>query len=468
MRIFDSWFGIILIGIGELLLGLVVPVLLIARPDLAGTLGVTEATLLTYVGVAVVAYALVMISWAVEGINAAVLQAGHGAKRVGGRHAPIFGTVLAVAALYGVCVVVSRSSGALGLAPTKNLAELVGLVLLGWLIVTLAVRAATAGGRAVRSLPAWAWMGIGVLVLVVLGGKIKLDVGDGGLRRFTPADGIAERALGLADTSKPNDAALADEAKIQTRFFQVPDVRVEWNLASDSLRSSDPVATYSAGPACCPDYVAPKTQLHQGPCPDNPNGTVRLGWGFIDQELRMDGRVAVAAVLAHELGHQVQYRDRIGQRLQGAGYDKLQVDRLMELEADCFAAYCVQHSQLLRWASPQELSGYASCILKVGDDVTYEDPYGRVLLGDLGDHGTPDQRWKAANWGITVAEYERRELKGERLSWDQLHSIFLVAAAKMLQEPFDVQTCLYANVAMEQQVKDLQLVNWDLYARYGV
>lgn len=335
--------------------------------------------------------------------------------------------------------VVSAVNQDLAVSLLSSLLLLVVMLLVLGLLVWAVLRAIAVSINAVLSRPRWVYAAIGVVVLLMYGGLMKHGQGPGGLTRYSTQEIIAARMLGIGRTDIPPEAAIEQESDMQKTFFEVPEVKVVWGQGD----ASDPFATYATKP-----YP----------------GTVSLGLSFINQELGLDGRVAVAAILAHELAHQVQFRDGVEQRLASVGYDRLTISRLMELAADAFAGYYVEHSGVRGWANPDELTGYARCVMRVGDDLKGVSPdiYGRLWI-EYGDHGTSDMRWKAALWGTKVALRETADGKDERLSWEELHWFFLDAAAKIMNEPIDVNVCLGANAAKQQQLADLLLVNWDQY-----
>lgn len=102
------------------------------------------------------------------------------------------------------------------------------------------------------------------------------------------------------------------------------------------------------------------------------------------------GDVAPKAILAHEFGHHVQYeRHQFVSPLTGA-----EASRRTELMADSYAAYYLSHLRgaHLRWARVQQ---YLETFYDLGD----------CGFTANGHHGTPNQRRKAAAWGLTLATF---------------------------------------------------------------
>ncbi|WBQ02496.1 hypothetical protein [Kribbella sp. CA-293567] len=100
------------------------------------------------------------------------------------------------------------------------------------------------------------------------------------------------------------------------------------------------------------------------------------------------GDVASKAILAHEFGHHIQYeRKQFVSALTGA-----EATRRTELMADSYAAYFLSHQRgaHLRWSRVQQ---YLETFYDLGD----------CGFDAEGHHGTPNQRRRAATWGLTLA-----------------------------------------------------------------
>lgn len=119
----------------------------------------------------------------------------------------------------------------------------------------------------------------------------------------------------------------------------------------------------------------------------------------LKEQFRAPGDFAMAYVIAHEIGHHVQYQlgilDQVmsqHNRLSEKNYNKLQV--MLELQADYFAgvwAHYAERSNLLEEGDIEEALNAASMI---GDDRIQKDTLGYVVP-DRFTHGTSEQR---ARW----------------------------------------------------------------------
>jgi predicted metalloprotease len=119
----------------------------------------------------------------------------------------------------------------------------------------------------------------------------------------------------------------------------------------------------------------------------------------LKEQFRAPGDFAMAYVIAHEIGHHVQYQlgilDQVmsqHNRLSEKDYNKLQV--MLELQADYFAgvwAHYAERSNLLEEGDIEEALNAASMI---GDDRIQKDTLGYVVP-DRFTHGTSEQR---ARW----------------------------------------------------------------------
>lgn len=153
-------------------------------------------------------------------------------------------------------------------------------------------------------------------------------------------------------------------------------------LYSDAVQSACGVADSSVGPFYCPG-----------------DQKVYLDLSFyteLKERFKAPGDFAMAYVIAHEIGHHVQYQlgtiDRVysqRNRLSETEFNKLLVK--MELQADYFAgvwAHYAERSNLLDEGDIEEALHAASMI---GDDRIQKDTWGYVVP-DSFTHGTSEQR----------------------------------------------------------------------------
>ncbi len=100
------------------------------------------------------------------------------------------------------------------------------------------------------------------------------------------------------------------------------------------------------------------------------------------------GETGPRAILAHEFGHQVQFKKALfDSPLTGA-----EATRRTELMADAFATYYLTHKRGLAFNAKRVLPSQKA-FYEVGDCGFASD----------GHHGTPNQRLRSASWGADVA-----------------------------------------------------------------
>ena len=122
------------------------------------------------------------------------------------------------------------------------------------------------------------------------------------------------------------------------------------------------------------------------------------GLGFED--------VAPQAILAHEYGHQIQYKKNVFE-----GESTPEKTRRTELMADAFAAYYLSHARgaSMQWKRVQL---FLEVFFNIGDCSFDSD----------GHHGTPLQRMATAEWAYQLADDARKQ--GKILSSEEFISIF--------------------------------------------
>ncbi|MCY7339798.1 MAG: neutral zinc metallopeptidase [Sphingomonas bacterium] len=147
-------------------------------------------------------------------------------------------------------------------------------------------------------------------------------------------------------------------------------------------------------------------QAAMGPfyCPTDQK--IYIDPAFFDELTRRfgaPGDAAQAYVIAHEVGHHVQYLEGTlarGQAAQGsagrAGGNQIQVG--IELQADCYAGVWAQRSGLLEAGDIEEGMRAAEAI---GDDTLQRQSQG-VVVPESFTHGTSAQRKEALNRGLST------------------------------------------------------------------
>ena len=105
------------------------------------------------------------------------------------------------------------------------------------------------------------------------------------------------------------------------------------------------------------------------------------------------GDVAPQAILAHEMGHHIQFQLNLFE-----DESSPEATRRTELMADAYAAYYLSHS---RGASMQwkRVKLFLQVFFNIGDCSFTSD----------GHHGTPTQRMAAAEWGYSVADNAQKQ-----------------------------------------------------------
>lgn len=106
------------------------------------------------------------------------------------------------------------------------------------------------------------------------------------------------------------------------------------------------------------------------------------------------GETGPRAILAHEFGHQVQFKDDLfNSPLTGA-----EATRRTELMADAFGTYYLTHKRGLALNAKRLLPSQQS-FYEVGD----------CGFASNGHHGTPNQRLRSSSWGADVAASAQKQ-----------------------------------------------------------
>lgn len=174
------------------------------------------------------------------------------------------------------------------------------------------------------------------------------------------------------------------------------------NIFSGQIQSACGTASAAVGPFYCPQ-----------------DQQVYIDLSFYDElqnKFGASGDFAEAYVIAHEVGHHVQYllgiSDKVTDARQGASKtasNKLSVR--MELQADCFAgvwAYSANQRKLLQMGDVEEALNAASSI---GDDKLQQEAQGRVVPESF-THGTSAQRANWFNRGFTSGDMRQCDTFG--------------------------------------------------------
>lgn len=162
-------------------------------------------------------------------------------------------------------------------------------------------------------------------------------------------------------------------------------------LYTDQVRSGCGAASSAVGPFYCPA-----------------DQKVYLDLGFFDElksRFGAPGDFAQAYVIAHEVGHHVQYllgtEEKVRAAQQGASErDANQLQVRMELQADCYAGVWAHNADqarhIIEQGDVEEALGAASA---VGDDTLQKRMQGHVVP-DSFTHGTSEQRMRWFKRGL--------------------------------------------------------------------
>lgn len=130
------------------------------------------------------------------------------------------------------------------------------------------------------------------------------------------------------------------------------------------------------------------------------------------QTLGADGDFAYAYVIAHEVGHHVQYLlgtlDEAHSRMQGMSEaDANKVSVRLELQADYLAGVWAHHdNRLFGSLEPGDVKEALDAAQKIGDDYLQKRAQGFAVPESF-NHGTSEQRRRWLNLGLTTGDVSR-------------------------------------------------------------
>jgi len=188
------------------------------------------------------------------------------------------------------------------------------------------------------------------------------------------------------------DAMDGDKAQTADQFLTavIEDVDAYWTRRFDAAGlpeprvgyqwvPSGPIAQYSPGADTIAISEEFATAIYNGEVDHALPGSSQ-GYGSAA------GDFAVAYIVAHEYGHQVQ--DELG--LFERGY----TTKSLELQADCYAGTWAKSADEAKRLDPGDVDEAIEAALAVGD----------FNAGDPGHHGTPDERAQAWRTGFEAGE----------------------------------------------------------------
>jgi uncharacterized protein len=167
-------------------------------------------------------------------------------------------------------------------------------------------------------------------------------------------------------------------------------------LFREAVESGCGVADSGVGPFYCP-----------------PDEGVFLDMTFFDEmatKLGAGGDFAHAYVVAHEVGHHVQNRLGISNRVQETRQrvDEAEGNQLsvrLELQADCFAGIFGNYADKEGMIEPGDFEEGLSAASAIGDDRLQRNA-GRMVIPDSFTHGTSAQRQRWLRRGIETGSVE--------------------------------------------------------------
>ena len=167
-------------------------------------------------------------------------------------------------------------------------------------------------------------------------------------------------------------------------------------LFREAVESSCGVADSGVGPFYCP-----------------PDGGIFLDMTFFDEmaaKLQAGGDFAYAYVVAHEVGHHVQNRlgisDRVNEMRQRVSeVEGNQLSVRIELQADCFAGMFGNYAKAQGMIEPGDFDEGLRAASAIGDDRLQRNS-GRMVIPDSFTHGTSEQRQRWLHRGIETGSFE--------------------------------------------------------------
>jgi predicted metalloprotease len=240
-----------------------------------------------------------------------------------------------------------------------------------------------------------AGIGVGTIIIVVIGyfmgvsPSTLLSLLNGGDPQSVNAPAPADPATGAAAKDPQVDfvrAVLAETEDVWGTYFRGMGktyVRPTLVLFSGQVQSACGFASAASGPFYCPG-----------------DQKVYIDLSFYRQlatEFGAPGDFARAYVIAHEVGHHVQYllgitdkADQAEQRLGRTGANHVSIE--IELQADCFAGvWAAQANNARKILEPGDLESGLNAAASVGDDTLQKREQGTVVP-DSFTHGTSAQR----------------------------------------------------------------------------
>lgn len=233
---------------------------------------------------------------------------------------------------------------------------------------------------------------IGVLLFSQLGGGLLSGLSTGSQQEQTeykPSALEDELATFSAQVLAGTEDVWTQEFAKMGRTYKAPKLV----LFTDATRSGCGNASSSTGPFYC-----------------SADQTVYIDLSFfmnMKRQLGADGDFAYAYVIAHEVGHHVQYLlgdlDKVHRRMrQVSERESNQLSVRLELQADFYAGVWAYHdNKMFRSLEDGDIEEGINAAQKIGDDYLQKKAQGYAVPESF-NHGTSAQRMRWLKKGITT------------------------------------------------------------------
>ena len=251
-------------------------------------------------------------------------------------------------------------------------------------------------------------IGGGVIGVLFILAKFLLGGGDASdLNQLIPQDGGQQTEMTAEEKAADDKRAgfvkvvLADTEDIWDQIF----AQMGKQYSKPTLvlfRGSTPSACGNASSATGPFY-----------CPGDQELYIDLSFAEeLANRFQAEGDFAMAYVVAHEVGHHIQYllgvtqkMDKLRQELSEVEYNKYSVK--MELQADFYAGVWANHDQKMKNViHPEDIDEALNAANAIGDDRLQREAQGQVTP-DAFTHGTSAQRMYWFKKGYTTGDIKQ-------------------------------------------------------------
>ncbi|KHD75130.1 hypothetical protein MB27_24760 [Actinoplanes utahensis] len=214
----------------------------------------------------------------------------------------------------------------------------------------------------------------------------KLQRSFGNLQRFWDIDG---RDIEMVPAHGGTLRDVPRMTRVLQFVLELPEAEAAEAAAALAAIVDQPKYDYGNHPIFTFNAFAFTADGQEFPGAGIPTDKIIMGDGMLDG-FRAIGLSDVApnAILGHEYGHHIQFeRDLFASPLPGP-----EATRRTELMADAFSTYWASHKrgENLRWNRVRKT---LQTFYNIGD----------CAFDDVGHHGTPNQRLRAADWGHDIA-----------------------------------------------------------------